>query len=87
MHHESNISLLEILEDRYGDKSTVIASQIPPENWYDLFRNSTIADACLDRIIHNAHKLNMEGGLLYHFEQVYKRSNSPEIILVHRNIS
>ena len=44
MHHESNISLLEILEDRYGDKSTVIASQIPPENWYDLFRNSTEPD-------------------------------------------
>lgn len=61
MDHASNISLLEILEDRYGSKSTIIASQIPPENWYALFNSSTIADACLDRIIHNAHKMDITG--------------------------
>jgi len=61
MDHSANISLLEILEDRYGNRSTIIASQIPSENWYELFENPTIADACLDRIIHNAYKLNLEG--------------------------
>ncbi len=61
MDHSGNISLLEILEDRYGNCSTIIVSQIPSENWYDLFENPTIADACLDRIIHNSHKLNLEG--------------------------
>ncbi len=61
MDHHSNMALLEILEDRYGNRSTVIASQIPADNWYELFENPTIADACLDRIIHNAYKLNLEG--------------------------
>lgn len=61
MDHCTNISLLEILEDRYGKSSTIISSQIPQENWYDLFENPTIADACLDRIIHNSHKLNLKG--------------------------
>ena len=61
MDHSGNISLLEILEDRYGNCSTIIVSQIPSENWYELFENPTIADACLDRIIHNSHKLNLEG--------------------------
>jgi DNA replication protein DnaC len=61
MDHSANIALLEILEDRYGNSSTIIASQIPSENWYELFENPTIADACLDRIIHNAYKLNLEG--------------------------
>lgn len=77
MDHESNISLLEILEDRYGDRSTIIASQIPPENWYDLFQNSTIADACLDRIIHNAHKLNMEGESMRKKKTFVSKKNKP----------
>lgn len=75
MDHASNISLLEILEDRYGNKSTIIASQIPTENWYDLFQNSTIADACLDRIIHNAYKLNMEGESMRKKKTVAEKKN------------
>lgn len=61
MDHNSNISFLEILEERYGRNSTIIASQIPTENWYDLFESATIADACLDRIIHNSYKMDLKG--------------------------
>jgi len=54
--------LLEIMEDRYEIQSTIIASQLPLENWHDAIGNQTIADAVLDRLVHNAYKLNLKGG-------------------------
>ena len=53
--------LLEILEDRNGIHSTMIASQIPVENWHDVIVNPTLADAIMDRIIHSAYKINLKG--------------------------
>lgn len=53
--------LLEILEDRYDRKSTLIASQIPVENWHATILDPTLADAALDRLVHNAHRLNLDG--------------------------
>ena len=53
--------LLEILEDRNGIHSTMIASQIPVENWHDVIANPTLADAIMDRIIHSAYKINLKG--------------------------
>jgi DNA replication protein DnaC len=53
--------LLEILEDRYGSRSTILTSQIPREKWHDYLGDATVADAILDRIIHNAHKLVLKG--------------------------
>lgn len=54
--------LLEILEDRHGRRSTVVASQFPVDSWHKAIGNPTIADAILDRLVHNAHIINMKGG-------------------------
>ena len=53
--------LLEILEDRYGRKSTVITSQIPVDRWHEVIDHPTYADAILDRIVHNAHRIELVG--------------------------
>ena len=53
--------VLEILEDRHGVRSTVVTSQLPIETWHDYIAHPTIADAVLDRLVHNAHKLTMKG--------------------------
>ncbi len=53
--------LLEILEERYGRRSTIITSQIPVDKWHELIGNPTYADAILDRIVHNAHRINLTG--------------------------
>jgi len=54
--------LLEVIEDRNGASSTLITSQLPMENWHEHIGNPTIADAILDRLIHNAHLINLKGG-------------------------
>ncbi|MCI6212403.1 IS21-like element helper ATPase IstB [Bacteroides heparinolyticus] len=53
--------LLEIIEDRHERKSIIITSQYPPSNWYDMIGDPTIADAILDRIIHTAHNIELNG--------------------------
>ena len=56
--------LLEILEDRYGRRSTIITSQLPVEDWHAVIGDPTYADAILDRLVHNAHRLNLSGDSL-----------------------
>ena len=53
--------LLELVEERYGRRSTIIASQPPVEKWHDLIGDPTYADAILDRIVHNAHRIELKG--------------------------
>src|SRR5713101_8382555 len=53
--------LLEILEDRYGMRSTIITSQLPPAQWHDYLGEATLADAICDRLLHNAHRLVLKG--------------------------
>ena len=53
--------LLEILEDRYGRASTMLATQIPVGDWHDRLGNATLSDAVMDRIIHNAYRLELCG--------------------------
>jgi hypothetical protein len=53
--------LLEILEDRYGARSTIITSQLPPAQWHDYLADATLADAICDRLLHNAHRLVLKG--------------------------
>ena len=53
--------LLEVIEDRQGISSTIVATQVPLENWFELIGDPTVADAILDRLIHNAHKINLKG--------------------------
>ncbi len=52
---------MEIIEDRHGKKSTIIASQLPTEAWHQIIGEQTIADAILDRIVHSAHRINLKG--------------------------
>ncbi len=53
--------LLEILDDRYDKKSTVITSQLPIEQWHEYLSEPTLADAILDRLVHNAYRLTLKG--------------------------
>jgi len=53
--------LLEVLEDRYGTRSTIVTSQVPPQKWHQHISEPTHADAICDRLIHNAHKLVLKG--------------------------
>lgn len=53
--------LLEVLEDRYNRVSTVVTSQLPVKNWHEWIGEPTIADAILDRLVHNAHRFALKG--------------------------
>ena len=52
---------LEVFEDRYGTRSTIVASQLPPDKWHAYIGDPTVADALCDRILHNAHRLMLKG--------------------------
>ena len=56
--------LLEVIEERHGHSSTIVASQLPVDHWHQQIGDPTIADAILDRLIHNAHQINLKGGSL-----------------------
>ncbi len=64
--------LMDLIEDRHDRQSTMIASQIPISKWYDVIGEGTIADAILDRIVHSAHKIVLNG------ESLRKR-NKPQL--------
>lgn len=57
----TRLALLQILEDRYGKKSLIIASQLPVSKWYEYIGESTIADAIMDRLSVNAHRFELKG--------------------------
>lgn len=54
-------ALMEIIEDRHGEHSIIIASQLPVEAWHEIIGEQTIADAILDRLVHNAHRIEIKG--------------------------
>ena len=58
---EERRDLLEILEDRHGLRSTIVAAQLPVEHWHEMIGNPTLADAILDRLVHNAYQINLKG--------------------------
>jgi DNA replication protein DnaC len=53
--------LLEILEDRYNRRSTIVSSQLPVSAWHEMIGDRTLADAILDRLVHQAYQLNLKG--------------------------
>jgi DNA replication protein DnaC len=57
----TRLSLMEIIEDRHGEKSTIITSQFPPNAWHEIISEQTIADAICDRILHSAHRIELKG--------------------------
>lgn len=58
---EQRKDLFEILEDRYDRRSTLVTSQVPPNHWHEIIGDPTLADAILDRLIHNAHSIALKG--------------------------
>jgi len=58
---QSRATLMEIIEDRHGKTSLIITSQVPVSKWHDIIGEHTIADAILDRIIHDAHRIELKG--------------------------
>ena len=75
---QSRSALMEIIEDRHGKCSTIITSQIPVSKWHEVIGEQTIADAILDRIVHNAHRIEMKGESLRKKRQPKKEE---EIVL------
>lgn len=63
--------LMDIVEDRHDQASTILASQIPISKWYEIIGEGTIADAILDRIVHSAHRINLTGESL-------RKKNKPQ---------
>ncbi len=53
--------ILEIIEDRHGKGSIIITSQLPVSQWYSIIGEKTVADAILDRIVHQAHRIELQG--------------------------
>lgn len=58
---ENRRDLLELLEDRHGRRATLVTSQLPVEHWHDALGDPTLADAILDRLVHNAYKIALKG--------------------------
>ncbi len=54
-------ALMDIIDDRFNDKSTIVSSQIPVSAWYDIIGEGTIADAILDRIVNSSHRIDLKG--------------------------
>ena len=61
LDQQSRTILMEIIEDRHGKRSTIFTSQVPVNKWHEVIGEQTIADAILDRIIHDAHRLELKG--------------------------
>jgi len=57
---QSTAALMELIEDKHGNGAMIITSQVHVGKWYDVIGEQTIADAILDRIIHNAHRLELK---------------------------
>jgi hypothetical protein len=74
---EQRRDLLEVVDDRHQRGSTIITSQVPIENWHDVIADPTIADAVLDRLVHNAHRLALNGDSAPNLTQPRKSDPTP----------
>lgn len=61
LENQQQLDLMEIIEDRHARYSTIIASQLPVANWFDVIGEETIADAILDRLVHTSHRIELKG--------------------------
>lgn len=61
LDHNTKLALLQILEDRYQNKSVIVVSQLPISKWYEYINEPTVADAILDRLSANAHRIELKG--------------------------
>jgi len=58
---ESTRDVLEVLDDRYNTRSTIVSSQLPVPNWHETMQDPTLADAVLDRLVHNSYRIELKG--------------------------
>ena len=58
---EGRRELLEILDDRHNNRSTIVTSQLPIKSWHEAIGEATLADAILDRLVHNSHRIELRG--------------------------
>ena len=70
MDEHARMTLMEIIEDRHHKQATIITTQLPIKHWHEVIGESTVADAILDRLVHNAHKINLKG------ESLRKKANN-----------
>jgi DNA replication protein DnaC len=61
LDQQARASLLDIIEDRHGKRSTIITAQVPVKQWYDIIGEKTVADAILDRLVHDAQRIELKG--------------------------
>lgn len=61
LQKQQQFDLMEMIEDRHGKASTIIASQLPVGSWYDVIGEESIADAILDRLVHTSHRIELKG--------------------------
>ena len=61
LEQQQRLDLMELIEDRHGKSSAMIASQLPVANWYDIIGEETIADAILDRLVHTSYRIELKG--------------------------
>ncbi len=76
---QSRSMFMEIIEDRHGKASTIITSQVPVSKWHEVIGEQTIADAIMDRLIHQAHRLELKGESLRK-KQSFKNEEQTELI-------
>ncbi|WP_430811919.1 MULTISPECIES: ATP-binding protein [unclassified Carboxylicivirga] len=72
---KNRIALLEIMEDRHSKGSMIVTSQIPIKGWYEIIGEKTIADAILDRLIHQAHRIELTGESMRRKRSSFKKEN------------
>ena len=61
LDNQNRAALMELIEDRHGRRSTIITSQLPVKEWYDVIGEKTVADAILDRLVHDANRIDIDG--------------------------
>jgi len=61
LDQQQRLDMLEIIEDRHATRATIVASQLPVDKWWDVFGDSTLADAFLDRMVHTSYRIELKG--------------------------
>jgi DNA replication protein DnaC len=75
---EQRRDLLELLDDRHGSRSTLVTSQLPVDHWHEIIGDPTLADAILDRLVHNAYRINLKGESMRKRQAKLTRTDLPE---------
>ncbi len=75
LDNQNRIALLEIIEDRHNKGSIIVTSQIPVKGWYEVIGDKTIADAILDRLIHQSHRIELLGESMRRKRNIFNREN------------